>query len=576
MIVIGALSCTTLLVEGKPAPNAFASRSSVSTNRKEQRHSRSNTRDNASWQGRGGFATSRRANLFTPRPAHAASVKLKSTYAPRLNDNFRNVRYDVIDGDLLLPSQRALPPVVKEISYSNDWDESMQKDVPLEATVSRKLDMALFLTYACNTFVLTLPVILMPMIAAEHGLVLGPKFVTGVFIAAAASIATLGGGVGKIINGFVCQGLGGRKSASLYLFGMGLFSFLLSMNRSLAAVGIILAGLEFCASMQWTAHSLLLVNHYEKNPVRFAAGMTTLSMASTAGIIAAKVGGSAFLQYMPSWRALARIGAGVAVTGGLLAQGLVTEWPELPKGRLPWPAPSAAAAQAKPKKALKPRDILKSLRHVMGSRIFWQVGFAHATTSLARTSDKILGGFFQDTTALSTSLCGGLTAFVTIGFLHGLSKGRQFHELKDSKSKSRMLRKSYAVSVLSTVGMAMCANKWLTGIVCPSKMVLAIVAAMFSGVMASSLSIQYFQIPTIVAQTFGENKAVCLSFLDGLAFFLSAPILAGTGQIVGRLGDYGWSTALSLLAVLFGVGGLLMVDIFPSVVDAPEEAASSV
>jgi hypothetical protein len=344
-----------------------------------------------------------------------------------------------------------------------------------------------------------------------------------------------------------------------------------------------LAGLEFCASMQWTAHSILLLNHYEHRPIRFAAGMTTLSMASTFGIILAKVGGPALLTIIPSWRALCRMGAVVAVTGGLLAQSLVTEWPEeaiqsqsSQSNSNTAPLTSAkrgSSMESGSKKAKSQGDLMQTFRHVLGSRLFWQAGVAHAFTSMARTSEKVLGSFFQDTTALSGSLCGGLTAFLTLGFLHGVTKGKAFHACEDAQSKSRMLRRAYTRAVMSAVGLALCANKSLTNILIPSQMGLAGVAAMLSATMASNLSIQYYQIPTIVSNTFGKNKAVCLSLLDALAFFLSAPFLAATGQIVGRLGGYGWSTALTMLATLFVMGGFLLVDILPRALEPESQTA---
>lgn len=559
------------------------------------------------WLGRGGYTTSnfrgvRQQGLWEDLRLATktdAVVRLRSKMDWEVSNCFKSkvandapekVEYDVIDGDLVLPSMRALPPVVEELSHSSYFEDSglahvddehtppaaeAQTKPKVDVTSSRKLEMALFFTYACNTFALSLPVILMPMVAAEHSISMGPRFTAGMFIAAAASISTLGGGVGKVINGFVCQRLGGRQSASFYLVGMGIFSFLLSINTSAVCVGWILAGLEFCSSMQWTAHSILLVNHYEHRPIRFAAGMTTLSMASTCGIIMAKVGGPALLQYLPSWRVLARIGAGVAVTGGLLAQSFITEWPEeaARKAPLSFTRLKASLRRSRAKKESN-GNLRQTFRHVLGSRLFWQAGVAHALTSMARTSEKVLGTFFQDTTALSGSVCGGLTAFLTLGFLHGVTKGKAFHALEDAPSKSRMLRRAYTRAVMSAVGLALCANTWLTNILIPSKIVLAGVAALLSATMASSLSIQYYQIPTIVSSAFGENKAVCLSLLDALAFFLSAPFLAATGQIVGRLGDYGWSTALTMLATLFVVGGFLLVDILPRALDPKPEAVA--
>jgi hypothetical protein len=54
-----------------------------------------------------------------------------------------------------------------------------------------------------------------------------------------------------------------------------------------------------------------------------------------------------------------------------------------------------------------------------------------------------------------------------------------------------------------------------------------------------------------------ENKAVCLSVLDGIGLFLTEPIWAITSsRIVERMG---WSMAWGFFVVLFGMGGLLMM-----------------
>jgi MFS family permease len=539
------------LAEGKYLVNNKQQRKVRPATLSRQKHDKHNYPIDTPWLGRGGFATSkfgttqrkpsklkttqRHSSVWTPEPASAA-VRVEASVAVAADD-------------------------VKKKA---------------EVTSSRKLDMILFLTYACNTFALTLPFILMPSVAAEHSLVMGPKFMAGMFIAATASISSLGGGMGKVINGFVCQRVGARQSAFFYFMVMGAFSLLFSLNKSAAAAGWILAGVEFCASMQWTAHLILLVNHYENSPIRFAAGLTKLCMASTFGILLAKIGGPTLLLYVSSWRTLARLGACVAVTGGLLARSLVTEWPKAPghtRGNAHAPLPSATNTSNGKKTS---SDLLGTFRHVLGSRLFWQAGVAHAMTYMSRSSEKVLGTFFKDTTALSTSLCGGLTAFLTLGFLHGSLKGKTFHALQDAPSKSRMLRRAYTVSVVSTIGMALCANNWLTDLLIPSKAVLAAVAALLSAIMASSLSVQYYQIPTIISKTFGENKAVCLSLMDALGFFLSAPYLAATGQVVGRLGDYGWSAALTMLAVLFGVSGFLMLDILPRALEPLEDTAVGV
>lgn len=345
-------------------------------------------------------------------------------------------------------------------------------------------------------------------------------------------------------------------SASLYLTAMAGFHLWLSFNKTGPIFGWILAGLDFCASIQWTACSLILANHYDTSPAEFAAGVTVLSLASTFGVLFSKIGGIVLLQYVSSWSIVARVGAVVAVVGAILVRSLVTEMP-LQAGGI---TPSSI-------KRFNIRGVVRSLGNVLGSRIFWLVGLAHATTFLARTSDRVLGSFFLESTSLPRHLCGGLTASVTLGFVHGLGKGKMFYSLKDTQFKTRLLRKNYAKATLSCLALALLANQKVATVLFPSKYVIAGLVALLTGVMASSLSFQFYQIPPMTSKMFGEDKAVCLSFLDGMGFFLSAPIWAVTSQIVGGLGIYGWSTAWVMLAFLFGSGGALMLRTLPQVLD---------
>jgi hypothetical protein len=429
-------------------------------------------------------------------------------------------------------------------------------EVLMKKTRITALNKALFATYFCNAVSVTLPVILMPLIAAEQTSLAGSSLATAAFVASTASVSTLGGGFGKFINGFVCKALGGRVSASLYLTAMAGFHLWLSFNNTGPIFGWILAGLDFCASIQWTACSLILANHYDTSPAEFAAGITILSLASTSGVLFSKIGGIVLLQYVSSWSIVARVGAVVAVVGAILVRSLVTEMP-LQAGGI---TPSSI-------KRFNIRGVVRSLGNVLGSRIFWLVGLAHATTFLARTSDRVLGSFFLESTSLPRHLCGGLTASVTLGFVHGLGKGKMFYSLKDTQSKTRLLRKNYAKATLSCLALALLANQKVATVLFPSKYVIAGLVALLTGVMASSLSFQFYQIPPMTSKMFGEDTAGCLSFLDGMGCFLSAPIWAVTSQIVGGLGIYGWSTAWVMLAFLFGSGGALMLRTLPQVLD---------
>jgi hypothetical protein len=442
-----------------------------------------------------------------------------------------------------------------------------------DAKGSARLLKLLFVAYFSNVIAINLPVVLLPTIAADFVPVADAADATAAsgaaFIASVAGISTLGGGLGKLLNGFVCMGIGGKKSSSLYLLGLAASSAVLSVTHNPAMIGWILCSMDFFASIQWVACSMILANHFLGNKVKFAAGITTLTLASTSGILVAKMLGTVLLQFLGSWRVVARIGAGFALIGSLVVWLIISEYPQQQYPRQQAPRIYSSSLSIK--------TILDTLRKVLGSRLFWMAGLAHATTFLARTMDRILGAFYFAKTTLPRGVCGGLTASVTFGFIHGLKKASKFHSLETTASKKKCLRNSYLTAVASTLGLALVANTHFLHLlplqVGDSKYMVAGLIVVLSGSMGSALSFQFYQIPNMVAATFGEqNSTVCLSFLDGLGFFLSAPIWAATGQIVSRFGnEYGWSTAFCMVATLFGLGGFLMLRNLDKILDDQHE-----
>ncbi|CAB9497158.1 expressed unknown protein [Seminavis robusta] len=450
--------------------------------------------------------------------------------------------------------KRQVAKTSEEAALRDATENSQNQDIS-------RLDLTLFASYMSHAIAMTLPIVLLPLVAAEHVAVNSHfRLSAAAVVASMASIMTLGGGVGKILNGFVCQSLGGSRSSSLYLTAWAGAAFLLSTSAASQA-GWILALMEFLASIQWTAMSLVLANHYGKrSPAKFARGITILSLASTSGTLLAKTGGTALLHYFDnSWRAVARV-ASVAALLGAATMRLVSEHPN--NARVPRQSNNTPQATA----------IGDSLKAVLGNPLFWQVGIAHATAMVARTSDRILGSFFHQTTDLPRSVCGGLTAFVTIGFVRGLIRGRKFHTLKDIPSKTQMLSKAYSACALSAVGMALCANRWIQELLFPSKYILAATIAALSGILASNISFQFYQIPAMTATAFfGPNKALCLSLLDGLGFFLAAPVWAATGKIVEGAGPHGWTLAWFLLAGMFSAGGKTMIGALPMILKRQQQ-----
>jgi hypothetical protein len=95
----------------------------------------------------------------------------------------------------------------------------------------------------------------------------------------------------------------------------------------------------------------------------------------------------------------------------------------------------------------------------------------------------------------------------------------------------------------------------------------AVFIGLASATMASSVSFQFYQAPAFVSNEFLKLKAVCLSFMDGLGFVVTALVFAMVSKIVSHpsLGTHGWSVAWAMFAVILGIGGTMMTSIIPPV-----------
>ena len=203
--------------------------------------------------------------------------------------------------------------------------------------------------------------------------------------------------------------------------------------------------------------------------------------------------------------------------------------------------------------------VTDSLRRILGKPRFWMLALSYGTTFLAGGLDRILGTFYlQVVPNISPAVCGGLTLSIALGLMHGLVVNSQhFTELQSPQARKRFLSLLYLVAVLATAGLAVVASgdvhAWLphNGILRTS------LIFFFSGAMASTMAFQFYQLPPMIAQSlFGQDKAVCISLLDGCGFLFSAPIFAATSHFIP---NYGWASAWIMFALLFGVTGAIMV-----------------
>ncbi len=305
----------------------------------------------------------------------------------------------------------------------------------------------------------------------------------------------------------------------------------------------------------WVACNVLIANKYSGDPKKFASAITVLSLCSTIGSLSSKLIGSVLLSKY-HWREVALISTVASSLGAFLMFFVVKDVEAVEKGnswrKILWPVGGASHKDRDSNFSL--RRIASSIAKVLSNKMFWLVALAHSCSFLGRSSDKILGTFLVDITNIPRHVCASLTTAVTVGFIGGLVSGRKMESMDESKKRPFIIKRQCG-AIFSALSIAILANE--TVILILGKKVVATAITMASCLMTASLSIQFYQFPSKFAQTFGDDKAVCVAFTDALAYFLTSPIWAIVNSIAlsARFGSNGWSVAWILVSVMFAIGG---------------------
>lgn len=451
---------------------------------------------------------------------------------------------------------------------NNDGDPHVQHFGMRAVHWLTSLDGIAATAFLCNIMALSLPVILVPIAVEEADfhpdegandyddnndvdLMISTEIVAA-HVAHISSLAFVGGAVGKFVNGFICQEFGTYPCSRWYLAGLAMFSLAFSVSTNVFTMGLAFAGMEFCASIQYAALAVMLSNYYEDDHIRLGAALTALGLASTIGEVLAKLVGMC-LSSVLHWRYVAQIGALVALIGSLVIMR----------------APGYQAAQEKLNENqdyFHWASVRDPLRSILGSRLFWILAVPYSLVFVACYADRILVPFYNEMTGFPQSICGGLTLSITVGLVHGLISGSEtYTNLQELGQKKAFLRNLYVGNFFATACLTALAYYGTT--YTSNSMIMAVAVFVLSAVMASTVAFQFFQLPTMIAQRYGNHKAVCISFLDGFGYFFSIPVFATLGEIVPR---YGWTSGWGLLSALFALSGTILVSYIGPILDHTE------
>jgi len=207
---------------------------------------------------------------------------------------------------------------------------------------------------------------------------------------------------------------------------------------------------------------------------------------------------------------------------------------------------------------------MTSFRQVLGTPLFWWIGFGNFTNFLASRIDLLVGSFLVHVSGgqLSKSLCGGLTTGCTLGLVYGLQQGKVFYQLPNLTQQINFLRRQYRMSVMATVGLAGCALPLPLPLASHEALTRAVLVAICSGLLCSAVAFQFFQIPGMVLSQpqFAPNKPIFFALLDALGYFGSGPVFRASGLLVDHFGaESGWLMTWILMALLLASGAVTML-----------------
>ena len=157
-----------------------------------------------------------------------------------------------------------------------------------------------------------------------------------------------------------------------------------------------------------------------------------------------------------------------------------------------------------------------------------------------------------------------MTISITLGFVLGLVSGGKLNDLETLREKKAFVTQNYVRATIAALALALSASEFVISNI--GGMGCAAIAVLASGLMSSSLSFQFFQFPSLISKSFGNDKAIILSLIDSFALFSSSYVLSMFGNIASNtgLGSYGWSTAWLFLGFCSVLGGFFTNKLMPS------------
>lgn len=466
------------------------------------------------------------------------------------------------------------------------YEESCPTDVVLsdqeqQVTLWNRLNLDLFLVFCLTTAATDCVVTLVPTAATD---LLSDNESLSAFTSRAAASAVLGTSCGKLLVGPAGDVFGARRVSCIYalLLSLSLLALAFSQSPTFAVWACFL--IEFCQSVQWPCMIVILAGHYNRQGGRmYEGGIYVTSLASRFGSLLA-IPISSILLRRTTWRVVAQCAALVSFTGALVMFMFVSDSP-LRRNDPQNPIRESSlreftticrssrsglgilVAFLKLAKSVFLTNLVPALRSVLKSGTFWIVAIAHTGSSMVRSSERILGTYFHDTSfaTLDETQAGSLVVFLSIGAMLGLTIAGSIFSRRNAKERKRMVSKLYMLTIGACYMLSLLSIPRLRVFLGATGMILVfqVISTVISTVcMGFGIAVQCYQIPGLVGAAFGHNKGLYAAYTDGVAYGLSSGVWRIVGNAVqeGNPQGGGWAYGWAGVALMLVLCAVLMVE----------------
>lgn len=499
----------------------------------------------------------------------------------------RSVEYDFDSDDATSRSvqnvQPATPSGTMSFFFGFMLEEPLDDDEILKTKrdtvpIWNPLNTALFLAYCLTSAATAVPVTLVSSMS-ETLLVTttssnGQEYdASSSFAPRVTAWAVLGTAVGKFTLSSMGDICGARRTAVVFSVLLACSLIFLSLCQSAKSALWACFLVEFCQSVQWPCIIVILATHYRQHGhAVYEGGIYVTSLASRFGVLMG-IPLSSMLLRVTHWRVVALVGAWAALIASSLMYLFVTDSagrtndpqnPIDPQLLQQWQRkPTTFGNLLKLAMAIYQNNVAASLKHIFKSPAFYIVAVAHTGSSAVRTSERILGTYFRDTSleSLSENRAGSLAVFLSLGTISGLVVAGHFYTKGTERERKRLVTKLYISTIISCYVLAVLAIPGLRTFWNAPELVL-VFQVMATFVMGFSIAVQLYQLPSLVGATFGCDKGLYAGYTDGVAYALSSLVWRIVGNSVQHDGSSGagWAYGWAAVALILILSALVMVE----------------